>query len=470
MLLQGLAHFDGDRRPAAAIRIHAYEFGDRIDARQSGSAFQDLRATENFPASAIWRARLGAINIRRADLWRLLDTATVDGAIVVWPMSPADAFEPVFGGKQSTSHVATRVISLVRLSHPNVRAARSRASLNVRSIAVEEQDWRQHAPSLVALAPNLLRNEFDALFEFEPGRELYLPRRRQVPPQPTEHRASSPASLLLGRMGCGAPVRLGRETFETESEFWKSAAESLGHLTGEMRGQVSLASGFAIPFAPAAVCYSQDEHHSSRRFDASGAARELAGGNDGDREPFGLDRLDRLADLAFGLSQNGPAATWNARTLQQCENDLLSHLSVNGFLLPDELAQIEQSPALAALVRRIVERRPHAIVARLQTSLTILASFGAEAAPCIDHCLRKLLPPQWSAAQWLALFEEEWIIRRGLDAVQRARQLPHGDKADLERALLSRLACATLSAKPLGARRFGRHIVQAPRLSESNRA
>ena len=148
-----------------------------------------------------------------------------------------------FGDKPSGGNAATRVISLVSVDCPVVRSARSRASLNVRSIAFEEGDWQRHAPGLVAVAAKLLRNDFEWLIESGSATDLCLPPENGTGARTTGDLATPTATLLLESMISRCPIRLGREAVETETGFWNLAAECLRRLPVEMRGRVSLASG-----------------------------------------------------------------------------------------------------------------------------------------------------------------------------------------------------------------------------------
>src|ERR1043166_1100701 len=150
-----------------AVRVHAFEFGSAFGgaAPGSGPRFHDLRMTANFPPCAVRHVRLGGLGVRRDDLWRLLNPASSDGAVLVWPASPAEeAVSFASGPGEPEDDRAMRVISLIRVTCPDARAARRRALLNVRSIAIAEDDWQQHAPRLLMQAPELLRSDFDAIF------------------------------------------------------------------------------------------------------------------------------------------------------------------------------------------------------------------------------------------------------------------------------------------------------------------
>jgi hypothetical protein len=479
MLVRDTVHLCKERQPPGVVRVWAYEFGDRPDSLVAGwePEFQDLRASQEFPGSALAHAQLLPINIRRGDLWRLIDPAASDGAMVVWPISPARDFGPGTAHRTSIENIATRVISLVRVTCPNVRSARARAALNVRSLAVAEEAWRMHADVLLSRAEHLLRHEFETVIGSQIPFDLQLAAGRATPLD-----NSDPCSNMLQAMASRTALRLGPATFETGRGFWESAGRALGHFPVEMREQVSLACGFAAPFVPAAICYSPTHQTGSttdvdciidRTPRAAGAESRPAGqlielqarrrgrtdqpallpttggrtstatdatDDTGDRHEF-LDRLEERTAVALRFPPGHGTPACRARALLNCEADFLEHLDVNGFFLPCELDRIQRSPTLSALVRHIIESKPHAIVSRLQASLTILAAFGPATAVSIDECLRKFLPPAWPATQLLKAIEERWALRQALGIVQRAGRVPADEAAELRNALLARLSC-----------------------------
>lgn len=484
------------------VRIHAFEFGS--SPRAGDSRFHDLRATSGFPASAAWRARLGGLGVRTPDLWRLIHPATADGAIIVWPASPAlKLVPPEVDNDDTPDSAATRVISLIRVDVPNVRAARRRAALNVRSIATSEQDWQHYAPALAVRASALLRTEFDAIVAND-GMRLQLPdvARRE------DARNPGLAAEIAQR-----PIVLSRHHAASECEFWELAAEALALLPGETRGRLSFASGFAPPFALEAVryvpCALVSNHPDINdvdleediapagahrrlaapdRFPSTGSSPEslaklcavlsnengmpldlinyiaryfggetreierqlhAAGRSDRQPAPLSLDLLDDVVRMAFHLPVDGSAAGLRTLILGKCEDHLIGCFARNGFLGAEDLRRLQSSPVLAALVRQVIEERPHTIVARLRVSLTMLAHSGSGAVELLDACLRVLLPPNWPASDWLALFDADWEIRRALAVLRRARgPIPASEFVRVEGALLDRLSCGTLTAEP----------------------
>jgi hypothetical protein len=156
---------------------------------------------------------------------------------------------------------------------------------------------------------------------------------------------------------------------------------------------------------------------------------------------------------------DGSCATWRETLLRDCEDRLARGLATNGFLTPRELMSIRMSPVLSALVRHIVEKRPHAIVARLQAGLTMLAHCTSYPADLLDSCMRTLLPARWPASEWLALFNEDWAIRRALVMLRReSAQLPRDEAASLESDLVNRLSCTAFAARRSDRRRTGREV------------
>jgi hypothetical protein len=511
-------HHDG------AVRVHAFEFGTPLDGRGSGgSRFRDLRVTNGFPASAAWRARLGGLDVRANDLWRLVHPAAGDGAILVWPACPArKAVRAAVDGDEAAGSPATRVISLIRVDFPSIRAARWRASLNARSIVVAEEDWQHFAPSLAARAPAILRTEFDAIVA-NGGGWLRLPELSIAAPSCDPDNEASSATILLRSMISRRPFEIGRDDIESESAFWALAAGALAALPAKARGDLSLASGFAPPFVPNAFRYVpipcapagrridgavpgavSQRHDASRNtppnptspqcaafgqllsgtaavrgpsgvdelctalsgpkgppYDlireiarqfgdrAGEIARQLYESNQSDwNSPLDLDLLDGVANVARCLPVEGSAAAFRARLLDRCEDHLIGCFAGNGFLCASDLRRLQTSAALAALVRRIIERRPHAIVARLQVSLTMLAHGEPAAVELLDDCLRVLLPPRWPANEWLALFDQEWTVQRALATLRRAQgQLAEDEFARLEGGVLNRLSCSTFVAE-----------------------
>lgn len=477
-------------QPAELIRVWAYEFGDCPDPAGTGRQleFRDLRASGEFPASALSAARLMAITIRRADLWRLIDPGAGDGAIVVWPGPPARDREPGTERYSTRKTIATRVISLVRVDHPEVVSARGRASLNVRSVVFAEEAWRRHAGSLLMRAIHILRHEFEAVVGSRAPVELHV---SDCNPARTGHTASADAGLLRQVMTNGTPIRLGRDAFESASAFWTSASEALRHCSRDEREHVSLACGFTAPFGPAAICYSPARqtgsatavgclvdaapHGASAERRLGGRLIQLHGPENGGDRPAGASRpgapvsmshsetaghdgnadfLGRLQECVSAALRFRPGqeAARRARALAACEADLLGHLAQNGFFRPSELTRIQQSPSLSALIRHIIDSRPHAIFSSLQTSLTILAAFGPATAACVDECLRKFLPPAWPATELLVSIAQRWALRQALVAVQRAGRIAAHEATELRDMLLARLSCDTLAVPRPAAR------------------
>src|SRR5690242_9282601 len=117
------------------IRIHAFEFGTAEDGLGRGkpSRYHDIRMTAGFPVSAMRTARLATLSIRRNDLWRLVDPAAIDGAILVWPACAAlERVRLTTADADAIDSPATRVISLIRTECPGSPAGRWRTSLNAR--------------------------------------------------------------------------------------------------------------------------------------------------------------------------------------------------------------------------------------------------------------------------------------------------------------------------------------------------
>jgi hypothetical protein len=464
-----------EERPAELIRVWAYEFGDCPDPLAVGRQleFRDLRASCEFPGSALSHAQLMAITIRRADLWRLIDPAASDGAIVVWPSSPPRNPGPGCGWRSPIETIATRVISLVRVEHPGVVPARRRASLNVRSVVFAEDAWRRHAGSLLTQAIHILRVEFDAAIDSQIPVDLSVgPRHAPF----ANHVLPDEVGLLRQAMTSGASVRLGQDAFKTESAFWTSASEALRHTAFEARESVSLAYGFAEPYVPARICCSLTHHkgsttaveclvgdepaflHAERgsagrlvqlhaRHREPGeravaapdpAAQASPSHSDGACNSNVLDRLEERVRVALRFPPGDETASGRAPSLLDCEGDLVRHLALNGFLLPHELDLIQQSPALSALVRHIIDSKPHLAFSRLQISLTILAACGPA---ILDECLRKLLPPAWPATELLESITQRWALRQALSAIERADGLAAQHAAELRDMLLARLSC-----------------------------
>jgi hypothetical protein len=479
-------------QPAERIRVWAYEFGDCPDPVEIGRQleFRDLRASGKFPASALAQARLMAITIRRADLWRLIDPAAGDGAIVVWPSSPASDRGPGTERYSSRETIATRVISLVRVDHPEVVSARRRATLNVRSVVFTEDAWRRHAGNLLTQAIHILRQEFEAVIGAHAPVELRV---GDCDPSGTGWTVSAGADLLRQAMTNGTPTRLGRDSFESGLAFWISASEALRHSSRDVREHASLACGFAAPFGPAAICYSpthqtgsataveclvgaaphgangesrpdgrliqlhaRDKNAADRPAGVSrpGAPASMShsetAGHDGKADL--LDRLEQRVSAALRFPPGHETAFRRAQALVGCEGDLLGHLAMNGFFLPHELDRIQQSPSLSALVRHIIDSKPHAIFSRLQTSLTILAAFGPPTAASVDECLRKFLPPAWPATELLESIAQRWALRQALVAVQRSGRIAAHEATELRDMLLARLSCDTLAVPRSAAR------------------
>jgi hypothetical protein len=439
------------------VRIHAFEFGS-LHARESGESlqFHDLRMTHGFPASAAWRARLGGLDVRAKDLWRLVHRDCSDGAIIVWPACPErKRVRLAIEEDDAVDSPATRVISLIRVSFPAVRAARWRASLNVRSIAVAETDWQRYAPALAARAPSLLRTEFDRIIAADREVRVRLP----DVPDAIMSRAASTSAALLHSMASRRPIELGRDEVESESDFWGLVAKALAALPAEVSAQLSIASGLARPFLPEAVRYVPDTENvdtanSAKRDivkDLGIHAREIVRQfceSSAAHQPSALSNLD-LLDAIASVGSCPPSADSSAlsreRVLAECEDCLIACFARDGFLRAAELHRLRSSPVLAALAQRAIDGRPHAIVARLQVSLTMLAHAGAGVGEILDDCLRVLLPPRWPASEWLDLFDADWAVRRALTVLRWARgQIPEHEFTDIERALVNRLSCSTL--------------------------
>jgi hypothetical protein len=502
-----------------AIRIHAFEFGIPEDSHATGKPprFQDIRMTAGFPVSAVRTARLAALSVRRNDLWRLIDPAASDGAILVWPACPPLKRIRLATDDEVEDSPATRVISLIRTAYPAVPAGRWRASLNARSIVVAESEWERHAPSLVRRAPALLRRDFDAIFGAHDDALMDLHDQGDVAEFAVRDHARSPTVCLRQSMMCERPLTLGPEAIGNEADFWSLAADALCSLPVERRGRVSLASGFAPPFVqntirfvPSCVnsvaapirldrepspshtrlCVQQsagcsafgrllvastplddvtgvDELHcslSGRNGSLPTLVREIShhfgdraaelatwlGAMSRDDRPsvqLSLDLLEGCARIAFCLPAEGPVGSWRDHLVEKCEDRLLQIAIDAGYLGVAELRCLQTSPALSNLVQRIIETRPHAIVSRLQISLTMLAHGGAAEARLLDGCLRAFVPSRWSAGDWLVQFDQEWAIHRAIAALRTAHRSGQPEPADLERRLLNRLSCVTLDLR-----------------------
>jgi hypothetical protein len=335
-------------------------------------------------------------------------------------------------------------------------------------VVFEEDAWRRHAGSLLMRAIQILRSEFDAIIGSQAPVELSV---ASCHAPFANHTLPPGVGLLRQAMISGAPVRLGQDAFETESTFWTSASEALRHTPSEERKAVSLACGFAAPFVPAAICCSPAHHQGSTTAvegivenepPESGPAgrliqlharhsgpgeRPVRAPNPGQasaKPPDGacnfdvLDRLEERVRAALRFPPGHETASRRAQPLIGCEGDLVRHLALNGFFLPRELDRIQQSPALAALVRHIVDSKPHVIFSRLQISLTILAAYGPATA---DECLRKLLPPAWPATELLESITQRWALRQALSAIERADGIAAQEAAELRDMLLARLGC-----------------------------